>query len=47
VGTVIYNPLNNAKAVTVKFKMPRQRVSDGSKGTEFTVENCDGDIFLK
>ena len=46
-GSVIYNPLDNAKAVTVKFKTPRKRVSDGSKGTEFTVENCDGDIFLK
>ena len=46
-GTVIYNPLDNARAVTVKFKMSRRRASDQTKGTEFTVENSDGDIFLK
>ena len=46
-GTVIYNPLDNPNAVTVKFGTQCTRVSDGSKGIEFTVEKCDGDIFLK
>ena len=44
---MIYNPLDNAKPVTVRFETPRKRVSDGSNGTEFTVANYDGDIFLK
>ncbi len=46
-GTVIYNPLNNKKAVRVKFDSSRKRVSDGTKAAEFSVESYDGDIFLK
>ena len=46
-GTVIYNPLSNSKAVTVKFATPRKRASDGTQSTEFSVPSCDGDLFLK
>jgi hypothetical protein len=46
-GTVIYNPLDNRKPVRVKFASSRTRVADGTKGTEFSVESYDGEIFLK
>jgi hypothetical protein len=46
-GTVIYNPLNNNKPVTVKFDTKRKRASDGTQGTEFSVPSYDGDLFLK
>lgn len=45
-GTVIYDPMSNG-AVTVRFDTPRQRASDGSRGTSFAVPDCDGDIFLR
>jgi hypothetical protein len=45
-GTVIYNPLGN-RTVAVTFAEDRQRVSDGSRGRRFQVQECDGDIFLK
>ncbi len=45
-GTVIYNPLGNP-TVTVTFAEDRRRVSDNSVGRSFTVQDCDGDLFLK
>jgi hypothetical protein len=45
-GTVIYNPIKNQR-VSVKFDQPHKRVSDGEAGTEFAVQDYDGDIFLK
>jgi hypothetical protein len=45
-GTVIYNPISN-KPVTVRFDEQRKRASDGTSGKEFTVNDYDGEIFLK
>jgi len=45
-GTVVYNPIKN-QPVTVTFVEDRKRVSNGSRGREFTVPDYDGDIFLK
>jgi len=44
-GTVVYNHYRNAPA-TVRFETPRRRVSDGTRGTDFTIQDADGDIFV-
>ena len=45
-GTVVYNQFGN-KAVTMTFSEERKRLSDGTVGKEFTVQDADGDVFLK
>ena len=45
-ATALYNPLSNG-VVTVTFREPRQRASDGSAGVSFQLNDCDGDLFLK
>lgn len=45
-GTVVYNHYGNGQ-VTVTFESEVKRASDGTTGTEFTINDRDGDIFLK
>jgi len=45
-GTVLYNELGNPPA-TIAFDEPRKRVSDASVAEKFTVQDADGDVFLK
>lgn len=44
-GTVVYNHIGN-EPYTIEFDEDRVRVSDGLRGTHFTVAARDGDIFL-
>ena len=44
-GLVIYNPMGNGP-ITVRFGEPRKRASGGDAAKSFTVEPCDGDLFL-
>ncbi len=44
-GTVAYNHHGNGNA-TITFASPRKRVSDGATGTEFTLQDADGDIYI-
>ena len=44
-GTVVYNEWQNG-TVTVRFDSPKKRASDGREGTEFQLQDADGDIFL-
>jgi hypothetical protein len=44
-GTVVYNPEGN-QTVTIEFKNERTRLSDGSIGMTFEVQDIDGDVFL-
>jgi hypothetical protein len=43
-GTVVYNHLGNGEVIIV-FDGPRRRVSDGTVGTSFVLNDADGDIF--
>jgi hypothetical protein len=45
-GVVVYNPENH-QTVKVVFDNIMTRVSDGSTGKEFEIQDLDGDIFLK
>jgi regulation of enolase protein 1 (concanavalin A-like superfamily) len=45
-GTVVYNHYQN-RPVKIGFSEDRKRLSDGAVGREFTVQDADGDVFLK
>jgi regulation of enolase protein 1 (concanavalin A-like superfamily) len=45
-GTVLYNHFGN-KPATLTFSEERKRLSDGTVGKKFTVQDADGDVFLK
>ncbi len=43
-GTVLYNHFGHG-TVTVNFEQPRKRASTGETGTQFSLQDADGDIF--
>lgn len=45
-GIVVYNHYRNVP-ITVTFDSPRRRVSDGTVGTSFKLQDADGDIFVR
>ena len=45
-GTVVYNHYGNGE-IKVAFDKDMKRASDGTVGRAFTIDNRDGDIFIK